>query len=294
MKILKRFSNFSVSLNQEYYFKNALAIRKRSIYVITGALLVLFLTELIVDFDNTTIELCLAFLIPNILLCLLLSRTTYKYWIGHIQVFFIFLIIQIHFFYNPEYFNVLVYWMPFIPLISVFLISIRVSFIWLAVTLLTIFIDISYGESVVGESYTTFPRFRAFGAAGIVFVSGLFVAYLFLYRLLAGYYVTARRNQDEINRLNSELKELNENLEKKVEDKVADIKSQNERLEKYSFMNAHIVRAPLANIMGAMELYKKSEDTTEKEGLLGMVEESAHKLDEAVREVAQDLHYEHD
>jgi len=73
MSILDHFSSFSVSLNQEYYFQNALKIRERSIYAITGALLALLLTELVVDFDNTTVHLCLVFLVPNILLSVLVT-----------------------------------------------------------------------------------------------------------------------------------------------------------------------------------------------------------------------------
>lgn len=179
--------------------------------------------------------------------------------------------------------------MPFIPLLSVFLISILVSFIWLAITLFTLFIDIRYGEAIVGESYTVFPRLRAFGAAGVVFVTGLFTAYLFLYRLLAGYYETSRKNEEEINRLNAELQELNQNLEKKVMEKVADIQEQNEVLEKYAFMNAHVVRAPLANIIGALRLYQNTEDPDKKSELLNMLAESANILDNAVRDVAKEL-----
>ncbi len=289
MITLKQLVSVSSNLTQKNFFDHSLKIRENSIYAVTSILAALFVGELTVDFDNTTVQLCILFLIPNLALSLLVRLKGYHYWIGYAQVFLIYLVIQLHFFYSPTYFNVLVYWMPFIPLISVFLISIRVSFLWLAVTILTLLFDIKFGQNQIGESYTTSPRFVSFGTAGIVFVTGLFLAYLFLYQLLTSYYLSVRQKQDEIKRLNSELKELNETLEKKVEDKVADIKSQNEKLEKYAFMNAHVVRAPLANIVGAMELYHQLDDVEQKDELLEMVEESASKLDQAVREVALDL-----
>ena len=285
----KPFLTVSTSLTHDNFNEHALKIRKNSIYAITGVLGLLLISELLVDFDNTTIQLCILFLIPNVLLSVCVSRGNYQQWIGHIQVLLIYFVIQLHFFYNPRFFNVLVYWMPFIPLVTVFLISIRSSFVWLGITIATLFFNIGYGEYAIGMSYLVTPRFRSFGVAGVVFVIGLFTAYLFLYRLLTGYYLSARQKQDEIKRLNAELRELNENLEKKVEDKVADIKSQNERLEKYAFMNAHVVRAPLANIVGAMELYHEMADPDTKKELLEMVKESAEKLDQAIQEVALDL-----
>lgn len=54
-------------------------------------------------------------------------------------------------------------------------------------------------------------------------------------------------------------------------------------------MNAHIVRAPLANIMGALSLYHETEDHEKKMELLKMLDDSASILDRAVREVAEDL-----
>lgn len=284
----------STNLAHDNFYEHALKIRRNSIYAITGVLAMIFAAEVLVDFDNTTVELCILFLVPNLVLSLYARQGNYQLWIGHTQVLLIYLIIQLHFFYNPKFFNVLVYWMPFIPLVTVFLISIRFSFIWLGITIATLVFNIAYGEHTIGVNYLVTPRFRAFGAAGVVFVIGLFLAYLFLYRLLTGYYLSVRQKQDEIKRLNSELKELNENLEKKVEDKVADIKSQNERLEKYAFMNAHVVRAPLANIVGAMDLYNQIEDPDTRKELLEMVEESASRLDQAVHEVALDLSHKPD
>ena len=180
MSLRNPFSFFSFDAAQEHFFDHASQIRENSIYAATGVSLAIFLAELLVDFDNTTPQLFALFLVPNILLSIIVNRFHYRYWIGHTQVLIIYFIIQLHFFQNPRYFNVLVYWMPFISLISFFLIGIRISFLWLGITILTLIFNIYYGENSIGDSYSVQPRFRAFGIAGIVFSSGLFVAYLFL------------------------------------------------------------------------------------------------------------------
>ncbi|MBR9860544.1 PAS domain S-box protein [bacterium] len=60
---------------------------------------------------------------------------------------------------------------------------------------------------------------------------------------------------------------------------------QNKKLKDIAWTQAHVVRAPLANIMGLVDLLQGSEDAEENKKFIGMIGESAHKLDQAIKDV---------
>ena len=72
-----------------------------------------------------------------------------------------------------------------------------------------------------------------------------------------------RQNAHEIETRNEELlqtqnnlNELNMVLEKKVNERTAQIRAQNEMLIKYSYTNAHHLRGPVARLLGLASIYK--------------------------------------
>jgi PAS domain S-box-containing protein len=66
------------------------------------------------------------------------------------------------------------------------------------------------------------------------------------------------------------------------------IESQNEKLREISWIQSHIVRAPLARIMGLVSLFKDlKEDDDLKDKMLGYLEISANELDEIIKEITE-------
>lgn len=64
------------------------------------------------------------------------------------------------------------------------------------------------------------------------------------------------------------------------------IEEQNQKLSEISWMQSHIVRAPIARLMGLIDLIKHPSSSDElKEELLGYVLHSAHELDQIVRDI---------
>lgn len=64
------------------------------------------------------------------------------------------------------------------------------------------------------------------------------------------------------------------------------IERQNERFSEIAWIQSHVVRAPIARLMGLIDLIKHSEsDEQLKSELLGYILESAHELDDIVREI---------
>jgi PAS domain S-box-containing protein len=66
------------------------------------------------------------------------------------------------------------------------------------------------------------------------------------------------------------------------------IEEQNRKLQEISWMQSHLVRAPLASIMGCAQILQSEDFSTEdkKVALTGVVE-SAEKLDDVIRKISQ-------
>lgn len=85
--------------------------------------------------------------------------------------------------------------------------------------------------------------------------------------------------------LNQELKLLNKNLESRAQEIAHEIEDKNKRMNKYAFMNAHKLRAPLASILGLINLFGKNISAEDEKKMVKMLKDSAHKLDNVVHEI---------
>jgi len=66
------------------------------------------------------------------------------------------------------------------------------------------------------------------------------------------------------------------------------IEEQNQKLSEISWMQSHVVRAPIARLMGLIDLIKHPTSSEElKEEILGYILISAHELDQIVREITR-------
>jgi len=87
----------------------------------------------------------------------------------------------------------------------------------------------------------------------------------------------------ELSNANNKLMTMNENLEGLVEERTKKIDAQLNQILKYAHMNSHEVRAPLARILGLMNLIKLENNSLEKEDLLQKLDIAAIELDNIVR-----------
>lgn len=91
-----------------------------------------------------------------------------------------------------------------------------------------------------------------------------------LYLLLKGFY----------NELNNRVKQL--------EESGAQLRAQNEKLQDISWMQSHVVRAPLASLMGCLHLIKDVDHTQEeRETAIENILHSANELDTVIRQISQ-------
>jgi len=66
-----------------------------------------------------------------------------------------------------------------------------------------------------------------------------------------------------------------------------EIENQNKKLKEIAWIQSHKVRAPLARILGLLNVYKITEDDHEREHVMAHVEKSALELDKVIHEITK-------
>jgi tetratricopeptide (TPR) repeat protein len=89
-------------------------------------------------------------------------------------------------------------------------------------------------------------------------------------------------------KLNEELQQLNKNLEERITERTSQLTIQNQRLTEYTFINAHKLRAPVASILGLINLVHQV-SPQEREAILAHLKTCGEQLDSIIREVSRNL-----
>ena len=95
------------------------------------------------------------------------------------------------------------------------------------------------------------------------------------------------RKNNEINNQAEEIRSINENLEELVKQRTLELERKNKALEEYAFINAHQLRAPVASILGLIQLIKEGHAEVEKSEYIEHLRSSAEKLDSVVRSIGK-------
>jgi ligand-binding sensor domain-containing protein len=90
---------------------------------------------------------------------------------------------------------------------------------------------------------------------------------------------------EEISTQAEEIQGINENLELLVKERTYQLEKKNKALEEYAFINAHELRAPVASILGLIDLLVRSESEEEAQAIRNRLKESAEKLNQVVRSI---------
>jgi signal transduction histidine kinase len=89
-------------------------------------------------------------------------------------------------------------------------------------------------------------------------------------------------------KLNEELQLLNKNLEARIAERTSQLTIQNQRLAEYTFINAHKLRAPVASILGLINLVHQVAPA-DREAILAHLKTCGDQLDAIIREVSRNL-----
>ena len=254
--------------------------------ILTGLLAI---GEFIVDLRATTLPLILSLFGANITLLILAKRYGRIQLIGNAQLLVLYLMFQFTFFSLPNVFHAIIYWMPSIPLLALIFGNLRTSHIWLVVILVTLAFNASYGSRLMGGSYQADIPYLPYAIAASIFTITLVACFSILYNLLGKSYSRLMSKNREVVKLIRQLKEMNGSLEESVRDRTKDIEERNEKLKRYAFMNSHMVRAPLANILGAVKHLDDNHDEKKTKELMDIVKISANSLDDVIKEIGESL-----
>ncbi|MCK0147104.1 PAS domain S-box protein [Arenibacter sp. F26102] len=86
-----------------------------------------------------------------------------------------------------------------------------------------------------------------------------------------------KMHEESLKKLNQELKEYSFNIEE-----------QNKKFKEIAWTQSHIVRAPVARLMGIIELFKEDMlEFSEKEKMLDHILDSAHEIDDIINDIVQ-------
>jgi len=78
---------------------------------------------------------------------------------------------------------------------------------------------------------------------------------------------------------------LNQRLEVRVAERTKELQQQKDRLAEYAFMNAHLLRQPLAQVLGMVTLLRLAKTQDELEHYLDLLEDSSERLDKVIHEI---------
>ena len=93
---------------------------------------------------------------------------------------------------------------------------------------------------------------------------------------------------EELVQSQGRLNEINQHLEDLVLKKTEDIKSQNEKILKYAYSNAHHVRGPVARLLGLIQLSKLETDLDYR-WFFEKVEHETKQIDDIITGIAKEL-----
>jgi light-regulated signal transduction histidine kinase (bacteriophytochrome) len=96
----------------------------------------------------------------------------------------------------------------------------------------------------------------------------------------------------ELAEKNEEIAIMNTSLERIVEERTKVLEEQNKRLSKYAFINAHKLRAPLASILGLINLFIHDAVNEKQAEMSKHLFKSANALDKIVRSINRMLERE--
>lgn len=94
-----------------------------------------------------------------------------------------------------------------------------------------------------------------------------------------------RRDNALIAQKNEKIRLINESLEKRVKERTEKVERQNKKLRNYAFSNSHEVRAPLARLMGLVDLWNKENNKAQRDFIIEKISKSALELDDIIRKL---------
>ncbi len=135
-------------------------------------------------------------------------------------------------------------------------------------------------------------------AAGVVFITVIIIVFMWRFirikraneRALLLLNQSIETQASELSLANQQVNRVNETLEDTIRQRMEVIRAQNQRLLEFSFMNSHKIRAPLATLLGLLNLFEEERPPSDE--LISHMKVTAEKMDQMIHEVSRQLEKE--
>ncbi|MGJ3234768.1 hypothetical protein [Marivirga sp.] len=98
-----------------------------------------------------------------------------------------------------------------------------------------------------------------------------------------------RSTVEELNHANEELTSMNDGLDLMVKNRTTELEERNYQLTEYAFINSHLLRAPLARILGLTDLIRMESTDPKTQELMDKLFNSCEELDEIIKLMSTQL-----
>jgi len=98
-----------------------------------------------------------------------------------------------------------------------------------------------------------------------------------------------RLTVEELHNANEELSSMNNGLDLMVKNRTAELEERNYQLTEYAFINSHLLRAPLARILGLTDIIRRESTDPITVDLMNKLFNSCGELDEIIRLMSTQL-----
>jgi signal transduction histidine kinase len=94
---------------------------------------------------------------------------------------------------------------------------------------------------------------------------------------------------EELNHANEELTSMNDGLDLMVKNRTTELEERNYQLTEYAFINSHLLRTPLARILGLTDLIRMESTDPKTQELMDKLFNSCEELDEIIKLMSTQL-----
>lgn len=192
---------------------------------------------------------------------------------------------------NPKSFHVLVFWLGVMPVFLSILTNARDTIIYsILIGIFTITNGIYIQKEIGPYDLTLFPD--RFILGGVIFLATTSVMAVFYSRTQAKIRERLYKQNfelsalsEEVEKQNVKLKDYNEHLEERVHNRTQELELQNKQLAEYAHINSHLLRGPLARVLGIIDLLERTDSTPEQKQYLEHLLKASKDLDEVVTKI---------
>jgi len=226
-----------------------------------------------------------------------------------INILGLLLVFQLLLYLNPKHYYILIYWIGLIPLLVVSIVKPKAAKIWGLILLIFMIINgIFILTKYPSYEITLYPK--KYLAAGFVFWMIAFsIIFIINYIQEKNKELLNSSNQElsilkqqierkntklnsqnqEINKINDQLRQLNVNLESRIIERTIDLEQRNSQLTEYAFINSHLLRAPVARVIGLLSLIDKTANPKKREEIFTHLTLAGTDLEKIVTKISLTL-----